>query len=741
MNDRQIIIILIVVLAILACSPRSEAALQCNSCHQMPPLDDKIRNSGTGGFRGNHQTHLSPRADIRNCAICHNAVSFDSGHQDRVISFQSNLNQSPAMGRYVVAGKTVTFKNQTTQPILGTCENVNCHFESVTPSWGGTYFRYSSARVNDCGQCHGAPPSGVAPANIGGAAGSHSRHDRFYRGVTSCSLCHPNHLTEKNVFAHATSVGKRPLQVQLHDPHGNAGGSYDGVVDDILPSQKNSFGTCSTVYCHSTVQAADGIGPPSYGEPSWNSDARVCTSCHREGAHAGRAADGSFDVISTGSHRKHLSYQFGLVSDALKCVACHKWDTTKAFNDCSQCHASRYDKHVNGTVDVVFDPSFVSSGRYSDSGVPRNGFGTCADVYCHSDGTAVNTGIATGTATPRWGSSGPLACNACHGYPPSYGNNKPKRNSHLQHASYPCYVCHYETTSDGMTISSTALHVDRRYSVSPERTQPRIFTPNGSGGCLNISCHGGNAAVWGNDLNCPDCHGGMGDAESFAPLAGTPFWSDGQITRKDTMVEWITTGHGRSSSDFPGSGNPAAGFTGPQACEYCHDPSVAHNDTGNPFRLRNQNDPTWGKNGVCMNCHAGIAVGVVIGGIAKKRTTSLAINSYHFGGMHAGNDGGGRFCWDCHDGHGDTNDYMIHSDVAKTSEPTLGMPLTLVKTVFKLSSPPTGSDYAGESNRLCNVCHTRTNHYTATHSDDHYSTTRCTLCHTHNGTEVSTAFR
>ena len=69
----------------------------CSSCHTMPPLDGP-RDRATGAFRGNHQTHQPLNAHIENCAICHNSVSFTTGHYDGRISFVQNINNSPASG-------------------------------------------------------------------------------------------------------------------------------------------------------------------------------------------------------------------------------------------------------------------------------------------------------------------------------------------------------------------------------------------------------------------------------------------------------------------------------------------------------------------------------------------------------------------------------------------------------------------------------------------------------------------
>jgi hypothetical protein len=188
------------------------------------------------------------------------------------------------------------------------------------------------------------------------------------------------------------------------------------------------------------------------------------------------------------------------------------------------------------------------------------------------------------------------------------------------------------------------------------------------------------------------------------------------------------------------SGNPGAGFTIAKGCEFCHDPSIRHKQAANPFRLRNNTDAVWGKNGVCMNCHASGSAGITVSGVLKNST--IKIGAYHYGEAHTTLLNGGQFCWDCHDGHGDSNIFMIHDNVAPTSNATTGAPTSSAAVVFKAFA--TGTDYAksvAPFNGICNVCHTETDNYTSTSGNHHNEGIRCTQCHTHNGDAKNTAFR
>jgi len=333
----------------------------------------------------------------------------------------------------------------------------------------------------------------------------------------------------------------------------------------------------------------------------------------------------------------------------------------------------------------------------------------------------------------------PLACDSCHGNPPDYASGTPKKNSHSGHSGESCSACHVNTTADGVTITDKAKHVNRFYDLVPDSSAgvSFVFSYNRFGSsCQSISCHGGGTASWGGGpLTCQNCHLGGADVDDFA---GT-FWDNGITSNIRDTGEWDTTGHGKATGNYA-SGNAAAGFIVSDACLYCHDDTVTHKTVANPFRLRNITDGTWGKNGVCQNCHATGSAGIVVD--STPRNGSKKVGSTHYGAKHNALSNGGQFCWDCHDPHGDSNIFMVHDAVARTSDNGNGAPTASVATIF--TGFATGTDYAKSTapfNGICNVCHMNTNHYTATSGDGHNAGTRCTSCHTHTGTTITGAFQ
>lgn len=199
--------------------PSQTLALECYQCHgskisetsgDFRPVDSPYRNISTGGFQGNHRTHIPESAGINICGKCHtDAGSYDSLHRNGVIQISPNINGSNLPGVYR-NGSTVF--PQRPDPGLGSCNNVNCHFEKETKTWGASPL----TTPDGCRECHGSPPGGGAE----GADGSHSRHNLYYAGTYGCGKCHVDHTLDSAPFSHATSAG-RALVVTIQPKNGS----------------------------------------------------------------------------------------------------------------------------------------------------------------------------------------------------------------------------------------------------------------------------------------------------------------------------------------------------------------------------------------------------------------------------------------------------------------------------------------------------------------------------------------
>ncbi|EKD78905.1 MAG: high-molecular-weight cytochrome c, partial [uncultured bacterium] len=291
-SRRAWLLLVFLALSMVVAAP-AYAELACNVCHGMPPLDSAAggRQPASGAFKGNHQRHSSD--SVNSCIPCHGSAvsSYNAAHRGTgsksVIKITWALNNY-SIGHNLAAYSRGTFFNQTTVPPnpLGTCSNVNCHFENSTPDWGTANF----VSPTDCDMCHGAPPSGASS----GAAGSHAKHDTYYPGVTNCQKCHPNNTT----FQHATSAGNRPLAISFAVAPNNGSGVYSGPLNDYLPSQANTFGNCTATYCHSNGKKVLG-NFSSNMVASWGGSL-TCKGCHK-------SDNASADIMATGSHGRHVN--------------------------------------------------------------------------------------------------------------------------------------------------------------------------------------------------------------------------------------------------------------------------------------------------------------------------------------------------------------------------------------------------------------------------------------------------
>lgn len=329
--------------------------LDCSGCHgqgsaDWRPLDstDGFRHITSGSFKGNHSTHMAATTASNSCVMCHGDVTgYSSDHRNGQISMAANINTSPKPAAYSNKG---LFFNQTSVPVTGTCSNVNCHFETTTPVWG-------SAPVDTtCSTCHLAQPS----------SGSHTTHETKYGGTASCIKCHAARTT----FQHATSAGNAGRTIDLT----SLAGTYTGSNYNYLPSQSGTrnFGTCSTLYCHSSGQgttANDAAPVYAATPPVWGGSA-ACGSCH------------ATTTMATGSHSNHLALD-------TNCGTCHTGASATAYGTAA---------HVNQLIDVA--------GSYTKGGAPGNGYGTCSTAICH------------GPQSPIWGANTANAtCTKCHGKP------------------------------------------------------------------------------------------------------------------------------------------------------------------------------------------------------------------------------------------------------------------------------------------------------------------------------------
>lgn len=575
----------------------------CYDCHGSTsdnrPVDAAYRDITTGGFVGSHGKHMPVNFTGTNptniCSPCHGVAPASMNHRDGMINFTSNINNSPTPGFYnkstangIVA---VRFFNQTSVPVLGTCSNVNCHFESDTPKWGDSTTR-------DCSFCHQAIPDTY----------SHPKHTSQYGDENSCVRCHGTHTT----FSHATSAGKRGISM--------AGNGYSGSNNKYLPSQSalRTVGSCSTASCHASPYSTSPVTSPVWG------DTAGCAACH-SGTPGVFQADGA---PATGSHVAHM---------ALNLAAC------------GQCHAgaaagtSGGATHANSTVEVTNGYTASPVAKHS----PGTYTGTCSSSACH-----VSPYAATAIASPVWGN--PVGCAACHTGAGAFSGIGPNTGSHPAHmtiANVGCGECHNGAISG---TSGGDAHNNNKIDVTGNGYTPNVTKhASGSGysSCSAASCHQSAYAytnvatpVWGVPSGCASCHRGTpGQFEANgAPATGS---HASHMTIIGSTCNQCHDGAVKNSnggfSHADGSVNVSNDYQGSPVAKHAagsgYNTCLAASCHASPYGPGFVPSPVWGAATGCVSCHTGAgAFSSYSGPATGSHTKHMALNNALCSQCHAG---------------------------------------------------------------------------------------------------------
>lgn len=536
----QIVTLCISLMAFMLMAGTVHAALSCNGCHDMPPQDSGGgRNPATGAIDGNHAGHSS---SVRNaCVTCHGAgvLAYSTTHSKYTSAALAvpRIKMAARIHNYSVPNGAARYSkgvlfSQSSAPVLGTCSNVNCHFEATTPTWGSANF----VSPTDCNKCHGAPPSGGST----GEAGKHDKHYQYYPGADNCAKCHSNHTAETNKFAHATSAGHRNLAISFAAAPNNGSGAYSGPLNDYLPSQTNNIsGSCTATYCHSPGNKASSFDVPGQ-VPTWGGSLPVnCTGCHKADSTSG-------SVITSGSHSAHI-FAWGGMGPTLKCAKCHAATTTAGMT------ITDTSKHVNSRVDIAFNnTTSAANGFYNNSSAkpvkpygksPGSAYATCTNVYCHSTGQGNGGSWPPTYKTPTWGNTATGQCGTCHGINTRHGgtvfsigsSTTLATGSHAKHlangmgfnnSGIKCAACHSNVLTGGPEIliscqsnfchSTQSKHTNYEINVGIPNLFGATATYNGTpkpgdgySTCSNVSCHYNTTTpTWGTvtSINCFGCH-------------------------------------------------------------------------------------------------------------------------------------------------------------------------------------------------------------------------------------------
>ena len=333
-----------------------------------------------------------------------------------------------------------------------------------------------------------------------------------------------------------------------------------------------------------------------------------------------------------------------------------------------------------------YGDALYTGGTTSGQHALGSGYGSCANVSCHSSGQNETDGTLTpplGTGTPTWGAK--LDCGSCH---KNMNSSASASGSHTKHAqgaiNYSCATCH-----DGYTESSTgATHADGTVNVKFYNDVVALYTGgttsgqhalgSGYGTCPNVSCHssgqnetdgtltpplGIGTPTWGTKLDCSGCHKNM-DSSASASGSHTKHaqgalnyncsichsgYSESSTgaTHNDGTVNVKITGYGDALyTGGTTSGQHALGSGyGSCATVSCH--GVAQNETDGTTALPHATGtPTWGAKLDCGGCHKNMDSSAAASGSHTKH----AQGSLNYG------------CAVCHSGYSETVTGATHND-------------------------------------------------------------------------------
>jgi predicted CxxxxCH...CXXCH cytochrome family protein len=431
-------------------------------------------------------------------------------HRNAQIDMRLHINSSAVnvRGYYDKPVPPKAFFNQTSAPVLSTCNNVNCHFRKTTDIWGFAPLAVGQSEAS-CSYCHAATSMNT---------GNHTKHITMLGNtITTCATCHVDRAT----FSHATTAkAGKSIGVAISNTPLAGAPVYNAGTHASYPNYftATGYGNCNNVYCHSSAQAANGSGAGTYQQVTWNSAALTCSGCH-----------GSTTAnLNTGTHSKHLN-GYGYL--------------------CSDCHGAGYDASTNSVVaathvNKLINVNLTNKGQgntpvYGGDATPQNGgFGTCNNTICHGKNSGTwGTNVSTNLCTECHGQANVAFTNfsaatiAPGGAGVDTGGNtaatSPRVGTHQTHLlgqsniSSPmhCGECHttHVAINDSTHLNYTTSTVLIKGPLGTAYGKvPTAVRASGLVNCSNVACHVGKrpagtaagqsgasaypVAVWNNDV-------------------------------------------------------------------------------------------------------------------------------------------------------------------------------------------------------------------------------------------------
>ena len=533
-------------LAVTSETPVDHSLYGCNACH--------ITHDALGGSL----TNTLGNANL--CMSCHVTSGAADGkpfsNADKAIPGTSGTSHA-----WDAASVNTTYETVLTtdpQMVLRVDEgNITCstchdqHNSNTNPS----YTRISNAGDAMCKDCHsprdvgryvdettlnkGSHPVGLAYSGTGDFESSPTGSVLVVGGNVECSSCHQTHYatTTDGYLLRQTNDDALCTSCHTLGTHNSMGCNDCHQTHNTDKSNiymiKNTIATPSSGDRTVVFTALTGTNSFADGDATYDG---VCEVCHTTTLH--------FRNDGSASDQNHTSS--GGPQDGTNCIGCHPHnsDFSPSGGNCVDCHVTfsggswnisdghvahitKYDftcntchignTHIDGIVDVAFDPTGLARRNGLDSNTPSWNGTTCSSIYCHSngvsadratDGTYTWGGLPFGTMAyatiPNWSTGTIDACTFCHAgkgnmtgdytisepgpitdnsdFPATgqHGSIKGQHATNSQNLQPPattwdfvqCFWCH-ETDGDAPTgpkkqgTYGTSLHVDGQTHFDP----------------------------------------------------------------------------------------------------------------------------------------------------------------------------------------------------------------------------------------------------------------------------------
>ena len=531
----------------------------CGTCHA------NTAASATS-LRASHIRHAGNAAGGLSvlCADCHGSHIVQDTHVNGSVVWSLNTgdNRFGAGAQYNSAASNQTFAVAPSATYQN-CSNVYCH--SNVQSSNGTAaasvynsVQWGSGALTCASSCHNNDPG----------TGTHTPHT--VAGY-SCSNCHSGAGDETTLHANYSIDVAAGLNY-------TAGGA-----------PANGYGTCSTIYCHSS-------GKGTYLTPSWGGVASGCNGCHGTSNTAGTPdyANAGAGVANANSHTKHTG------AGTPTCVYCHSTTTTTGTT-------------ITGAVHIDNNLDVVQGGGKTFSWVGGVGNKDCSNISCHG----------TGSPSIKWGAT--TTCISCHGGNAASGSaiTLPAHTPHMNNTTiigtnYACAECHNTTVSasSDAVITGPAQHGNGTKDVSMLKGGTWSGTQ-----CTNTYCHSSGKGTYqnpggtwaaGTAMTCNGCHGtsntagtpdyanagaGVANANSHTKHtgAGTPtcVYCHSTTTTSGTTIASGSTVHTDNALTVVQGGGKTFGWVGGVGFKNCSNISCHYNGAAQ-----------WGATLNCSSCHA-----------------------------------------------------------------------------------------------------------------------------------------